>query len=376
MQGAAGIDASEIETPFALVDLDRVRANARRTVRSLAAHGLKWRPHVKTHKSRTIARLQVEAGASGLTVATLHEAEAVRSLHGDLLLAHPQVGVAKERRLSAFLEEQSLTIALDSPQALQAARRAAESARRAVGILVEVDVGMGRVGVTEPETLVRLASLARDGAYTFYRGILFYPGHIRSAVAEQGSLVEALSHRLESQLSTLEAAGLSPEIVSGGSTPTLPRSHEVRGMTEVRAGTCIFHDRDSVATGAGSLDDVAYTVFATVVSTPRSGRVILDSGSKSLAREEYRGPPDAAGAGGYGLLPDHPGARIVSLSEEHAIVEAGASGWHPSVGDLVRVIPNHVCVSVNLQDHLFCAVEPHLTPIPIEGRGRHAPALP
>ncbi|MFH1763070.1 MAG: hypothetical protein ABIF09_02655 [Gemmatimonadota bacterium] len=147
---------------------------------------------------------------------------------------------------------------------------------------------------------------------------------------------------------------MAPEVVSGGSTPTFPRSHEVAGVTEVRPGTGIFNDRTTALLEACAWTDCAYSVLATVVSTSVPGQVVVDAGSKALAKEEIRAVfSDPEIAAGYGCLLDQPDLRVTALSEEHAIIELGDGSWRPRPGDLVRVVPNHVCVSVNLQVRLW-----------------------
>ncbi len=360
-----------VETPAAVVDLRQARANSEKVVRYLSEHGLAWRPHVKTHKSRTLAQIQLEAGAHGLTVATLREAEAMAPLGADLLLAHPPVGVARRERLTQVLGRTPLSVALDSPEALDTVRDAATVARRSVPVLVEIDVGMGRVGLTDPADVVTLAEAASSSELTPFKGILFYPGHIRKPAAEQSPELQAVARRLKGVLERLESAGLSPEVVSGGSTPTLWRSHDIPGVTEIRAGTCIFHDRDTLALGVCDASEVAYRVETTVVSIAVPGQAVVDAGSKALAREEFR-----AGGRGYGIVMEHPEVTVSRVSEEHGVLDLSESEWRPRVGDRVSVIPNHVCVSVNLQDRLLAEGldgtdgTNGLRAIPLEGRGR------
>jgi D-serine deaminase-like pyridoxal phosphate-dependent protein len=360
------LEPAAVETPVAIVDLDIARANARRVTDYGIRHGLGWRPHVKTHKSRTLARIQLEEGALGLTAATLHEAEVMATVCDDLLLAYPQVGEGKVRRLGALLERGvDLKLALDSPEALESAARAGRAAGWDVGVLVEMDVGMGRVGVGTPEAVVELASRCAEARGVTFRGILFYPGHIRVPAQAQGPMLEEVGAQVGEAIQALEGAGLSPGIVSGGSTPTLWQSHEIPGMTEIRPGTVIFNDRDMLALGVCGPEEVAFHVLATVVSVAVPGRAVVDAGSKALAREELRGD-----LGGYGLLPDHPEVRVMSLSEEHGVLDISRSDWTPRVGDRVRIVPNHVCVCVNLQDRLLVRREDGYGVIALEGRGR------
>jgi D-serine deaminase-like pyridoxal phosphate-dependent protein len=357
----------DLETPAAVVDVERMRANLAEAAAYCRAHRLDWRPHAKTHKSPALARAQVDAGAIGVTVATPREAEVMAQTVDDVLLAYPPVGTAKLARLMALPERVRLTVGLDSAEALDGLARAARDAGRTVGVLVEVDAGMGRVGVPDAETAVALARRAADAGGLRYRGIMFYPGHVRAPLAEQGRALAEVSERLDGFLAALDAAGLRAEIVSGGSTPTFRRSHEVRGMTEVRPGTSIFNDRTTAVIGACGWDACAYSVLATVVSTAVAGQAVVDAGSKALAREEIRGP----GAEGYGALLERPDVVVKSVSEEHGVLDLSRTDWRPRVGDRVRVVPNHVCVSVNLQERLWGVRGDAVVECwPVEARGR------
>ncbi len=357
------VDPERVETPIGVVDLGRARANAVRVATYAARHGLAWRPHVKTHKSREVARLQLEAGARGLTVATLREAEVMASLTPDLLLAYPPVGDEKLARLMELPPHLDLKVALDSPDVLVPLAIAAARAGRTVGVLVEIDVGLGRVGLQTDDQVIALARSAHEMEGVAYRGILFYPGHIRMTEAGQTDSVTAVAERLDRLLIALGTQGLDPEIVSGGSTPTLWRSHDMRGMTEIRSGSCIFFDREALDVGVAERGDLAYTVLATVVSTAVPGRAVVDAGSKALAKENR-------GSGGFGIVVDRPEVVVVSLSEEHGVLDLSNTDWVPRIGERVRIVPNHVCVSVNLQDALLAVRDDRYTMLPVEARGR------
>lgn len=362
--GSESPDPGTVETPVGYVDLTRVRANAGRVAKYVAEHGLGWRPHIKTHKSRQIARIQLEAGARGLTVATLREAEVMADLTDDLLLAYPPVGSAKLRRLTALPATLDLKVALDSEDVLRPLAEAVSAADGTVGVLVEQDVGLGRVGLQTPSQVVELASLCGDLGGVDFRGVMFYPGHIRMLAEDQTDHLRELSARVRDTLDTLAGAGLEAGIVSGGSTPTLWRSHEVDGLTEIRSGSCIYNDREALDVGVATAEDLAYTVLATVVSTAVPGRAVVDAGSKALAKET-RGE-----GGGFGILLDRPEVRVLSLSEEHGVLDLGASDWTPHIGERVRIVPNHVCVSVNLHEHLLAVDGTTHRFIEPEGRGR------
>lgn len=338
----------DLETPVAVVDVERMRANLRSAAAYCAEHGLAWRPHAKTHKSAALAAEQVAAGAAGVTVATLREAEVMADEVDDVLLAYPPFGASKLARLMALPPHVRVTVGLDSAEALRGLAEVARGAGRTVGVLVEIDAGMRRVGVATPEAAVELAREAAAADGVEYRGVMFYPGHVRGRVEEQGPAVAEASARLATFLDALRAAGLPAEVVSGGSTPTFRRSHEIAGVTEVRPGTSIFNDRTTAEIGACSWDECAYSVLATVVSTAVPGQAVVDAGSKALAKEELR-----AAGGGYGALLHRPEVVVASVSEEHGILDLSHTDWRPTVGERVRIVPNHVCVSVNLQERLY-----------------------
>lgn len=352
-----------VDTPIGVVDLDRARANAERVARYATEHGIGWRPHIKTHKSRRIAEIQLEAGASGLTVATLREAEVMASLTDDLLLAYPQVGEARLERLVALPARVDLKVALDSSAALLPMAAAFEAEGRSVGVVVEEDVGMGRVGLPGSQAVADLAEavVAADGAD--FRGVMFYPGHIRMGEDEQDAHLAVVSDRVARTLDELKRRGLDAEIVSGGSTPTMWKSHQIAGLTEIRSGSCIYFDREGLDIGVAAMDDLAYTVLATVVSTAVPGRAVVDAGSKALAKE-------SRGGGGFGILLDRPEVVVVGVSEEHGVLDIEHSTWRPEIGERVRIVPNHVCVSVNLQDHLIGCAGSEWSRVELEARGR------
>jgi D-serine deaminase-like pyridoxal phosphate-dependent protein len=341
-------DLATLETPALVVDLDRLDANLGRAAEYAATHGLALRPHVKTHKSPYVAAAQLRLGAKGLTCATPREAEVMSDVCDDVLLAYPPVGRARARRLASLPSSLRVIAALDSELAAIELARAARDARREVGVYVELDLGMKRVGTTTVDAAVALARHVSEIDGLTYEGLAFYPGHIREPMAEQDSALEALDAALSRALERFHEAGLPPRVVSGGSTPTMWRTHEVPGVTEIRPGTYVFNDRQTVATGACSWDDCALTVLATVVSTAIPGQAVIDAGTKALGRE-----PMADARAGFGQLFERPEVVVTRLSEEHGVLDLGDSDWRPAVGDVVRVVPNHVCICVHLQDEMY-----------------------
>lgn len=334
-----------LETPIPLVDLDRLERNLDRMARYAADHKLGLRPHIKTHKAVRVAAEQIGRGAVGLTCATPREAEVMSAVTGDLLVAHPPVGL-KADRLARLPAEVDLMVALDSVESVETLAKAARAANRPVRVLVELDLGMHRVGVPVVEQAVALAKLVKERPPLVYAGVNFYPGHIRVPPGEQDQMLERLDGELQAALRKLESSGVAPGIVSGGSTPTAFRTHDIQGLTEFRPGTYVYQDRSSVSLGTCERDDCAFTVLATVVSTAVAGQAVVDSGSKALGRE----PRDLDPEGGYGELLDRPEVTVKSMSEEHGILDLTRTTWKPTVGEQVRIIPNHVCIVTHLND--------------------------
>jgi D-serine deaminase-like pyridoxal phosphate-dependent protein len=337
-----------LETPVPLVDLDRLERNLDRMAAYAASHGLALRPHTKTHKSPRIATEQLRRGAVGLTCATPLEAEVMAEVCDDLLLAYPTVGGPKLQRLMALPDRVQLTVALDSLDSVEQLARAAGERGRPVGVYVELDLGMHRVGVAATEEMLSLARLVAAQPPLVYRGITFYPGHIRAPVGQQGKDLERLAAGLRDALQLLEQSGLSPTVVSGGSTPTAWEAHRIGGLTEIRPGTYAYNDRITAQVGACDWNDCALTVLATVVSTAVPDQAVIDAGSKALGRE----PPEKEGDG-YGALLDRPEVTLQRLSEEHGILDLRDTSWRPAVGEQVRVVPNHVCIAVHLHEVMY-----------------------
>ena len=345
---APGSGLPRLETPAALVDLDRLERNIARMASYARTHSLALRPHIKTHKATTIAASQLAHGATGLTCATPAEAGVMSAVCDDILLAYPAIG-PKLARLMALPRELSLTVALDSAKAVDDLARAARAAGRPVRVYVELDVGMHRVGVTAWDEAIALARRVRDSAPLEYAGIAFYPGHIRTDLDSQDAALAALGAAIKSATDALGRAGLAPEVVSGGSTPTVWRTHEIGGITEMRPGTYVYNDRGTSEIGACAPEDCALTVLATVVSTSVPNQAVIDAGAKALGREPMRGVEGE----GWGALLDRPEILVTRMSEEHGILDLSRTDWRPSVGELVRVVPNHVCIVVHLNDVVY-----------------------
>jgi D-serine deaminase-like pyridoxal phosphate-dependent protein len=339
----------DLETPVPLVDLDRMEQNLDRAAEYASRHGLALRPHIKTHKSPRIAAEQMRRGAVGVTCATPREAEVMSDVSDDLLLAYPPVGTARARRIVSLPDRARVTVALDSATAVDHMAAAARPIGRPVGVYVELDIGMHRVGVPSVEEAIHLTQLVRRTPPLEYAGIAFYPGHIREPVGEQDAKLEEIDHALREAVAAMARAGVRPPVVSGGSTPTIWRSHEVQEVTEIRPGTYVFNDRTTAEVGACAWDECALTVLATVVSTAVPGQAVIDAGTKALGREPIRG----SAAEGFGALLDRREVVVKAMSEEHGMLDLSRTSWRPEVGERVQVVPNHVCIVVHLNDVVY-----------------------
>jgi len=343
-------------TPYLAVDTARLRANVTRVAEAAAAAGIALRPHAKTHKCAEIARLQLEAGAVGLTVATVGEAE-VFADHGvdDLFVAYPLWPTDDSaRRLRDLAGRVDLAIGVDSVTAAERAGRLL--AGTGIALLVEVDSGQHRSGTAPADAGTVGAAVAEAGLPL--RGVFTFPGHSYAPDA-LASAADDEAQALREAVASFRAAGLEPDVVSGGSTPSLAHT-DTEVVTEVRPGVYVFGDAQQWELGTMPPDDIALTCRATVVSHA-GGRLVLDAGSKAMGADR------AGYASGWGRLPAYPRARVVQLSEHHAVVDLAGSDL-PDLGTVLDVVPNHVCNAVNLADVLWADGEQW----PVAGRGRNS----
>lgn len=358
---------SDLDTPALLIDLDIVERNLKRVADYAREHDLRLRPHTKTHKTPALAGKQLAGGAAGLTVAKVSEAEVMlASGTPDLLLAYPIIGQRKIARLVEVARRTKVTVALDN---LASARQLSDAARLGqveFSILVEADVGLGRTGVA-PEQIAELGRAVANLPHLRLEGIAFYPGHVKKMDEGGMEALERLGEVVSGMARAFRAAGLRADIVSGGSTPALYESHRVTGMNEIRPGTYIFNDRNTVECGSCTVEDCAASILVTVVSA-RDGHVILDGGSKTFSSDRLVTTGEAT----FGWVREAPGAVFHRMMEEHGFVDLRKSeGPELRVGDTVTVIPNHVCVAVNLHERIYGVRGEQVEEVwTVEGRGK------
>ena len=342
-------------TPCAVIDLDLVARNIVTAQDRCDAVGLANRPHIKTHKSPVLANLQIKAGARGITCQKLGEAEVMANAGiTDIIIATNLLGAARSGRLAKLQRRLPLKVCADNTVSLSAYSQAAAQAGRPMDVLIECETGQKRAGVETPKEALTLAKVIRDDPHLNFAGLLFYPS------LDSWSQTQVFFDHTAAGLSDL---GLSAKIVSTGGTPNFSHIGSLKGATEHRAGTCIFNDRMMIKAGVATLEDCAFQVFTSVVSRAGSESGILDAGSKTLTS-------DSGGLDGFGLILEHPKARIHKFAEEHGFLDLSKCAHKPAIGDIVRVIPNHVCVAVNMVDQLVAVRNGEIADvIPVAARG-------
>lgn len=333
-----GTPLDRIATPMPVIDEDRLAANIARVQAYCDQHGKAFRPHIKTHKIAAIARQQVEAGAIGLNCQKVTEAEVFADAgFDDILITYNILSAAKLARLKALnARVGKLAVVADSETTIKGLASTFD-ASRPLTVLIECDTGASRCGVQTPEAAVALAQKIAAAPGLSFGGIMTYPA---VGGAEQ---VETFIART---MALLTEKGIRCPVRSSGGSPDLFAAHLVPSATEHRAGTYVYNDRSMVRAGHCTSNDLAMHILATVVSRPAPDRAVLDSGSKALTS-------DLLGFSDYGAIEGFDGTRIVSLSEEHAVVDlSGCIEPFPEIGSMVKVVPNHTCVVTNLFDRM------------------------
>lgn len=348
--------AREYGTPCAVIDMDRVERNIARIQKACDDAGIANRPHIKTHKNPTIAKMQVAAGAKGITCQKLGEAEIMANAGiDDILISYNLLGEEKMARLGALQAKANMTVAADNSTVVAGLPKAAAASGRPLSVVVECDTGRKRAGVETPAEAIALAREIAASKGLQFAGFLMYPTETGWADAQKF---------YDEALAGVRAHGLDAKIVSTGGTPNLKNLGKLKGGTEHRFGTYIYNDRMQVAAGVASWDDCALHIYSTVVSRAAPERGILDAGSKTLTT-------DTGGLDGHGLILEHPEAKIARFAEEHGFLDLSRSNTRPNVGDVVRIVPNHVCVVVNMMDEVVMVRgEEIIGTLPVAARGK------
>jgi len=330
-------DFPSVETPAVLIDLDVAARNIARYQAYCNEHGIRLRPHIKTHKLPRMADLQISAGAVGITCQKLSETDAMTAGTGldDVLLTYDVVGEAKHRHLRALAERIKLSVVADSAVVVDGLSRAMEGAGKPLTVLVECETGARRCGVATPEAAAELAGRIARAPDLRFGGLMTYPP-VGGTGAVQAFMTKAKA--------LIESFGIEVETITSGGSPDMWRAHEAPIVTEYRPGTYVYNDRSLVERGVCGFDDCALNVLATVVSVPEPHRAIIDAGSKVLTS-------DLLGLRGHGHVVGRPDIAIDQLSEEHGRL-VSEEPIRLAVGDRVRIVPNHACVVSNMVDEV------------------------
>lgn len=337
----------QLDTPCLVVDLDIAAANLARMAALANRAGVRLRPHAKTHKSLQIARMQLGAGATGICVAKIGEAEVMRQGGiEDILIAYPLVGEAKLARLLPLAADGGITLTADSVQVAEGYSSLASRAHRTLPVLLEIDSGMHRTGVDPAaagETGAKIASLPG----LELAGILTHAGHAHDVTAQPDIAATARQEArvMQQAAEHLQAHKIPVRVISAGSTITAPYLSADDGITEIRPGTYVFNDLRTLELYACTPDQIAATILATAVSVA-PGRVVLDAGSKTLTMT-------ATQQHGFGKLQGRPLSSFSRLSEEHGVLSIDPAETGLRVGDRVQVLPIHICVCVDLQPYAY-----------------------
>lgn len=324
------MDINQLETPAAIVDLDKLEANITKLQSYMDEHGIANRPHIKTHKIPEIAHMQVNAGAVGITCQKIGEAEVMAQAGiKDIFIPYNILGEAKLERLMHLTRRVDISVTADSGVTVRGLSAAAKQEGTTLPVLVEFDGGFGRCGVQSPQEAADLARIIARLPGLHFGGLMTYPSNEQSDrfVGETKAL--------------LDPDGIAVERASGGSTLGMWQAHTHKEITEHRAGMYAYGDRNMVKGGVMQLEDCAFRVIATVVSRPTADRGILDGGSKTFSSDIFA-------VEGYGLILEYPEAHFHGISEEHGHIDFSQCKQKPEIGERVTVIPNHCCVTNNL----------------------------
>jgi D-serine deaminase-like pyridoxal phosphate-dependent protein len=343
------------DTPDVVLDLDTVRANIARIAALARETGVTVRPHTKTHKLPQIARIQLEAGAAGVQVAKLGEAEVMAGAGiEDILVGYPLVGKRKLDRLADLAGRVSVSVTVDSEVVALGISRMAAARGLTIPVLLELDSGMHRLGVPPGPDAVELAErvAALDGIELI--GVFTHEGHVYTqavdAAEQERMTLEACAAAVETA-EQIRSRGIGADVVSVGSAATFRHAIRCPGVTEVRPGTYVFNDRSQLAQGSAGPADLAAFIVTTVVARPAPDRIVIDAGTKVLTSDRMLVPDPPPT---FGSVHGHDDWDVVRLSEEHGVVSVPGDA-RVQIGDRLAVVPNHVCPTINLANYVTVA---------------------
>ena len=346
----------DIDTPAIVVDLKIVKENIYAYQKYCDDIGIKLRPHIKTHKIPTLAKLQIRAGAVGITAQKVSEAEALISEGGidDVLITYNIIGEQKLKALRNLSKKVKVSVVADSSFCIEGLSKTFEGTEESLPVLVECDTGANRCGVISPQKACELAELINRSPWLTFEGLMTYP---------PTSNARKINSFLTEAKKMIEAKNITVNTVSIGGSPDMWKVQDIPVATEYRIGTYIFNDRSLIEKEVCTVDNVALTVLATVVSTPTKNRAIIDAGSKVLTTDLF-------GMNDYGSVLKFPQLKIVQLTEEHGTIISDQN-TNLEIGQKIQIIPNHVCVVTNMLDEVnFITEKKKLKKFKVIGRGK------
>jgi len=354
---------TSLDTPALCVDLGVMDANMQAIVDACRQHGVAWRPHAKGHKSPAIAKRELAAGASGITCAKLGEAEIMAAAGvTNLLIANMIVGPLKMARLVKLRRCADPIVCVDHPDQVAQLSDAMSQAGLTLRTMIEVDIGLRRVGVLPGKAALSLAGQIVDSPGLELAGIMGYEGHLLTVtdVHEKSSAIRAALRQLTDTADSIRAAGLPCEIVSCGGTGSYLYAIEQPGITEIQAGGAIFMDAFYRTRCQITNLQYALTVLTTVVSRPAPDRAIIDAGRKSLSMELA-----------MPLVAGRDDIRVKGLSAEHGTLELEPSARDLKIGDRLELIPGYADLTTVFHEEFYAFRDGRLEAIwPIEARGK------
>jgi len=367
----------EVPTPALLLDEGALARNIERMTQHLRAHGKLARPHAKTHKCPTIARLQLDAGATGICVAKVSEGWAL--YHGGIapLLITSPVATADKAQAVARLAAASpgLTVAVDSAMGADALSAAASEHGVALDVVIDLDPRMGRTGVREPADVLTLAERIGRLPRLCLTGVQHYAGHVMHVTGFDERRARSLAHweRASAVCDALRERGFPVDIVSGGGTGTYDIDCDVAAVTDLQVGSYIFMDRQYADIGGrhgAVFDDFesSLSVATTAISQPAPGAVTLDCGYKGMASDA--GAPVARAPQSGGAVPGVVDAQFRFAGDEHGVLVLPKGHQEPMLGRRLELFPSHCDPTVNLYDHYWVHREGRVHALwPITARG-------
>jgi D-serine deaminase-like pyridoxal phosphate-dependent protein len=370
--GGANLKVADLDTPVLLIDKNIMMCNIKYMQNYADKQKVNLRPHTKTHKMPKLAQLQDEAGATGISVAKVGEAE-VMAQYGikDIFIANEIVGDTKLSRIKKLAESINISFGIDSIEHLKMIENVFLNGNKKADVLVEIEVGEERSGIIEEADFTKLLNYLKTCKNINLKGIFSHDGHSYKAK----DLNQCKAIFLESQMRTLNFARIAEELgfrletVSIGSTPSLMHDFNImEGVTEIRPGTYILMDA-SQANAIGNYDRCAASVLTTVISRPTKERVITDVGAKGITAQTRS--IGICATKGLGYIKGYDEVYIHDVYDEHAIIYNEKFRNQIKIGDKVEIIPNHICPVCNLYDKAYLISNGEiLEEIPIKCRGK------